>query len=93
MTLDASMTGCHVHHRRVEIIVTTYAFHFGHGQCHAKKGAAIVATTTVRTISTTIAAIKDRKSDNHCVKAAAVTSAKPHVINRLRGESASLDTA
>ena len=93
MTLDPVMTGRLVHHRGVESIVTTCAFHSGRVRCHAKKQTAIVATTTVRAISTTIAAIKDRKSDNHCVKATAVTSAKPHAINRLRGESASLDTA
>jgi len=89
MTLDPSMIGHLVHHRGVEIIVTTYACHHGRAQRRAKKEAAIVATTTVAAISTTIAAIEDRKSDSieHHVKATAVTSAKLHVISRLRGGS------
>ena len=89
MTLDPGMTGRLVHNRGVEIIVTTY----GHVQCHAKKEAAIVAT--VRAISTTIAATEDRKSDSKedNVNATVVTSAKPHVISRLRGASTSLDMA
>ena len=96
MTLDPGMTGRLVHHRGVEIIVTTCAFHYRHVQRHAKKEAATVAaTTTVRAISTTIAAIEDRKSDSNedHVKATAMTSAKPHVISRLRGASTSLDMA
>jgi len=93
MTLDPGMTGHLVHHRGVEIIATTYVF--GRVQRHAKKEAAIVATTTVLAISTTIAAIEDRKSDSNedHVKATAVTSAKPHAISRLRGESRSLAKA
>jgi len=93
MTLHPGMTG--VHHRGVEIIVTTDTFHLGRVQRHAKKEAAIGATTTVAAISTTIDAIEDRKSDNneHRVKATAVTSAKPRVISRLRGASTSLDMA
>ena len=90
MTLDRCMTG--VHHRDVEIIVTTYAFHYGRFQRHEKKEAAIVAMATVRAISTTIAAIEDRRSgsnDEHH----AVTHAKPHSISRLRGARVSLDTA
>ena len=92
MTLDPGMSG--VHHRGVKIIVTTCAFHYGRAQCHAKKEAAILATTTVRATNTTIAAIEDGKSDSneHHAKATAGTSAKPHVINRSRGESRSLDT-
>ena len=88
-------TGRLVHHRGVEIIVTACAFHYGRLQCHAKKKAAIVATRAVRVISTTIAAIEDRKSDSieHHVKATAVTSAKPHSISRLHGASISLGTA
>ena len=95
MTLVPSMTGRLVHHRDVEIIVTTCAFHYGRVQCHAKKEAAIAATTAVRAINTTIDAIEDRKSDSndHHVKATLVTSAKPHVISRLSGESTSHDTA
>jgi len=64
-------------------------------QRHAKKEAAIVATTKVRAINTSIAAIEDRKSDSneHHAKATAATSAKPHVISRLRGGSSLLDTA
>ena len=87
------MTG--VHHRGVEIIVTTGAFHDGRDQRHAKKVAVSVATTTVRAISTTIAAIEDRKSDSneHHVKATVVTGAKPHSISRSRGASKSLDMA
>jgi len=75
--------------------MTTCIFHKGRVQCHAKKEAAIVATTTVRAISTTIAAIEDRKSDSdeHHVKATAVTSAKPHANSRLHGVSISLGTA
>ena len=93
MTLDPGTSG--VHPRGVEIIVTTRAFHYGRGQCHAKKEAAIVATTTVRAIATTIAAIKDRKSGSkvHHVKALAVTGAKLPSISKLRGASTSLDTA
>ena len=89
------MTGRHVHHRGVGIIVTTYDLHYGRVQCHAKKEAAIVATTAVGAIRTTIAAIEDRKSDSneHHVKATAVTSAKPHAISRLPGGSRSLGTA
>jgi len=92
MTLDPGMSG--VHHRGVEIIVKC-AFHHGRVQCHAKKEAAIVATTTARATSTTIAAIKDRKSDSneHHAKVTAATSAKPQDISRLRGESRSLNTA
>ena len=87
------MTG--VHHRGVEIIVTTDTFHLGRVQRHAKKEAAIGATTTVAAISTTIDAIEDRKSDNNedHVKATAATSAKLHVISRLHGGSRSLDKA
>ena len=94
MTLDPGMTGRLVHHRGVEMIVTTCAFHYGRVQCHAKKEAAIVATVRA-IISTTIAAIEDRKSDSseHHAKVTAVTSAKPQSISRLRGESRSLDTA
>jgi len=75
--------------------MTTCAFHYGRVQCHATKEAAIVATTKVRAISTTIAAIEDRKSDSneHHVMATAVLSAKPHVISRLLGESGLLDRA
>ena len=93
--LDPGMTGRLVHHRDVKIIVITCAFHYGRVQGHAKKEAAIVATTTVRAISTIIAATEDRKSDSnkHNLKTTAVKSAKPHVINRLRGASKSLDTA
>jgi len=87
------MTG--VHPRGVEIIVTTGAFQYGRVQFDAKKQTAIVAATTVRAISTTIAAIEDRKSDSneHHVKATAATGAKPHCVSRLRGASKSLDTA
>ena len=93
--LDPGITGRLVHHRGVDIIVRTKDFHVGRVQCHAKKGAAIVATTTVRAISTTIAGIRDRKSDSNeqHVKATAVTSAKRHSISRFRGESRLLDTA
>ena len=93
MTVDPSMSG--VHHRAVEIIVATGAFHHGRAKCHAKKETVMVATTTVRAINTTIAAIEDRKSDSneHHVKATGVTSAKPHAISRLRGESRSLEKA
>ena len=89
MTLDRAMTGRHVHHRGVEIIVTTCAFQYGHARCHAKTEAAVVATTTVRAIKTTIAAIEGHKSasNEHHVKATAVPSAKSHVISKLRGES------
>ena len=89
------MTGHLVHPQGLESIVTTCAFRHGRVQRHAKKVAAIVATTTVRVISTTIAAIEDRKSDSieHHVKATAVTSAKPHSISRLHGASISLGTA
>ena len=89
MTLHPGMTG--VHHRGVEIIVTTDTFHLGRVQRHAKKEAAIGATTTVAAISTTIDAIEDRKSDNN--EHHAVTHAKPHSISRLRGARVSLDTA
>ena len=93
MTLDPGMTGRLVHHRGVEIIVTTCAFHDGRVQYHVNKEVAIV-TTTVRVISTTIAAIEGRKSDSneHHAKATVLTSAKPQSISRLRGESRSLDT-
>jgi len=93
MTLDPGMTDRLVHHRGVEIIVTTCAFHIGHGQYHAKKEAATVATTAVRAISTTIATIEDRKSDSNEHHMKTTVSAKPHVISRLRGESRSLDKA
>ena len=95
MTLDPGMTGRLVHHRGAEIIVTTYSFHSGRVQCHAKKVAAIGATTTVVAISTTIDAMEDRKSDSneHRVRATSVTSAKPQYISRLRGGSRSLETA
>ena len=86
--LDPGLTGRLVHHRGVEIILTTCAFHYRHVQRHAKKEAATVAaTTTVRAINTMTAAIEDRKSysnEDH-LKATAVTSAKPHVISRLPG--------
>ena len=87
MTLDPGMTGRLVHHRGVEIIVTTCANPYGRVQCHAKKEAAFFATSTVRAITTTIAAIKDRMSDNnlHHVKATAVTSAKPRSVSKLPG--------
>ena len=93
MTLDPGTSG--VHRRNAEINVMTYAFQYGRFQCHAKIVAAIIATTTVRAIGATIAAIKDRKSDSneHHAKATAVTSAKPHAISRLPGESRSLDKA
>jgi len=89
------MTGRLVHHRGVEIIVTKCAFHYGRAQRHEKKEAAIIAMTTVRAISTTIAAIEDRKTDSneHYAKVSAVTSANPQSISRLRGESRSLNTA
>ena len=97
MTLDHAMTGRLVHHRSVEIIETTCAFHDGRVQRQAKKEAAIFATTTVRVINTTIIVIEDRKSDSkeqeHHAKATAATGVKPHVICRLRGGSRSLDTA
>jgi len=81
---DPGMTGRLVHHRGVEIIVTTCTFHYGRVQCHAK----IVAAITERTISTTIAAIEDRKSgsNKHHVKTA-VTSATTLSSSRLRGGS------
>jgi len=93
MTLDPGMTGRLIHRRSVEIIVTTCAFHYGRVRCHTKKVAAIVAT--LRAISTTIATIKERKSDSneYHVKATLVTSAKPHAISRLPGASRSLDMA
>ena len=83
------MAGRLVHHRGVETIMTTCAFHYARVQYHAKKKAAIGAATTVLAISTTTAAIEDRKSDSNedHVKATAVTSAKPHVINRLLGQN------
>jgi len=96
MTVDPGMTGRLVHHRGAEIIVRTGAFHHGRVQCHAKKEAAIGATTTtVGAISTTIGAIGERKSDSneHRVKTTAATSAKPRSISRLRGESRLLGTA
>jgi len=95
MTLDPATTGHLLHQRGVDMVVTTCTFHDGRHQCHAKKEAAILATTTVRAITTTIAAIEDRKSDSneHHEEATAVTSAKPHVLSRLRGASTSLDTA
>ena len=95
MTLDPAMAGRLVHHRSVKIIVTTSVFQEGRVQCHARKEATVYATTTVRAISPTIAAIEDRKSDRneHHVKVTAATSAKPHSISRLPGASASLDTA
>jgi len=95
MTVDPGTTGRLVPQRGVEIIETTCSFHYGRVQYHAKKEAAIGATTTVGAISTTIDAIEDRKSDNNedHVKATAATSAKPQSISRLRGESRSLDTA
>ena len=88
-TLGPGMTGRHVHHRGVEIIVTTYVCYKGRVQYQAKKEAAIVATTKLRAISTTIAAIEDWKSDTneYRVEATAVTSAKLQFISRLRGES------
>jgi len=60
-TTCARMTGRLVQHRGV--IVTTCASHCRRVQCHVKKEAAIVATTTDRAISATITAIEDRKSD------------------------------
>ena len=93
MPIDPGMNGRLVHHRDVEIIVTTCAVHYGRVQRLAKKEAAIVAT--VRAINTTIDAIEDRKSDSdeYHVKATAVTSAKPHAISRLCWESRSLAKA
>ena len=93
MTLDPGTSG--VHQRGVEVIVRTCAFHYGRVLCHAKKEAAIITTPTSRAISTTIVAIEDQKSDSNKdhVKATAVSPAKPHVINRLRGGSVSLNTA
>ena len=87
MTLDPGMSG--LHHRGVEIIVTTSAFRVGRVQCQAKKEAAIGATPTVRAIRTTIAAIEDRKSDSdeYHAKATAVTNTKLRFISRLHGES------
>ena len=95
MTLDRDMTGRLVHHRGVEIIVTTCAFHNGRVQCHAEKEAAIVATMTVRATNTTMPASEDRRSDSneYHAKVTAVTSAKPHAISRLPGASRSLDMA
>jgi len=86
--VNPAMTGRLLHHRGVEIIVTTCAFHYGIIQCHAKKEAA-----TVRAISTTIAAIEDRKSDSNEHRAKTTASAKPRFISRLPGASKSLDTA
>jgi len=88
MTLDSGTTARAVHHRGVEIRVTTCR----RGQCDAKKAAAIVAT--VRAISTTIAATEDRKSDSkeHNVNATVVTSAKLHASSRFCGGSRLLDT-
>jgi len=93
MTVDPAMSG--LHHRGVEIIVTTCAFHYRRVQCRAKTEAATVAMTTVRAISTTIAATEDRKShgNEHHVKATVVTSAKPHASSRLSGERSLLTTA
>ena len=50
---------------------------------------------TVRAISTTVAAIEDRKSDSneHHAKTTAVTSTKPHATSRFRGGSRLLDAA
>ena len=95
MTLDPAMTGRLVHRRGVESIVTTCAFHYGRVRCHANEETAIVATTTVRGISTTIAATEDRKSGSNedRVKATAVMSVKLHSISRLRGISTSLRPA
>ena len=96
MTLDPGMTGRLVRHRGLAIIETAYAFHHGRAQDRNKKEAATVAaTTTVRVIRTTIAAIEDRKNDSNedHVKATATTSAKPHVISRLHGGSRLLDKA
>jgi len=89
MTLDSGLPSRLVHHRGVEIVATTCAFHFGRVQYHGNKEAASVATTTDRAISSTIAKIEDRKSDSneHHAKATAVTSAKPHSISKLRGGS------
>ena len=73
------------------IVTATCAFH-----SRRVRVAAIIATTTVRATSTTIAAIEDhRKSDSNKnrAKATEVTSAKPHSISRLPGESRSLDMA
>jgi len=94
MTLDRGMTG-RLLHGEIEIVVTTCAFQVGRVQCHAKKQVAIVAVTTVRAISITIAAIKDQKNDSNedHVKATAMTSAKPHVISRLHGGSRLLGKA
>jgi len=93
MTLDPGLSG--VHNRGVEIIVTTCAFHYGRVQCHVRNEAAIGAKTTVRAISTTIAAMEDRKSDSNerHAKVTAATSTKPHSISRLREASKLLDTA
>jgi len=93
-TCDPATSGRLLHHRGVA--VTTCTFHGGRLQCHAKKEAAITAaTTTVRAIITTIAAIEDRKSgsNEHHMKSTAVTCAKPHAISRLPGGNRSLDTA
>ena len=90
------MKGRHIQHRGAEIIVTACASRFGRVQSQEKKSTtAIVATTTVRAISTTIAAIENRKHDSNerHAKTTAVTSVKPHVISRLRGGSILLDTA
>ena len=94
MALDSNMTGRLVHHRGVEVIVTTCAYGYGRVQFHAKKEAAIVATTTVGAISTTIAAIEDQKSasnEDH-MTVTVVTRARPHAISRLRGGRRLLDT-
>jgi len=94
MTLNPGMTDRLVHLRGAEIIVTACAFHFGQSQ-EKKPTTAIVAAPTVRAISTTIAAMEDRKSDSsEChVKTTAVTGATPHAISRLRGASRLLGTA
>ena len=62
MTLDPAMSG--LHHRGVKIIVA--ACHYGRVQRHAKKEAAIVATTTKESRNQYYDgfAIEDRKSDS-----------------------------
>ena len=93
MAFDPGMNDRLVHHRGVEIIATTCAFHFRRVQYHAKtEEAPISATTTDRAISLTIAAIEDRKSDSN-EHGKATVSAKRRSISRLPGESTSLDTA
>jgi len=91
-TLDPGMKGRHIQHRGAEIIVTACASRFGRVQSQEKKSTtAIVATTTVRAISTTIATVKDRRSDDHCLTATAATGAKPRAVNKLFGHSRSLN--